>query len=164
MDTCATLPLFCWYCCSSPSPTLLFPPCFPLRLGFQIRVVWSSTCFYDREVFWWCFAERLIQGVYLWCGFPAACGIDRQRRSACGRSSRLHTRSSKGRVFGGTSCFAVCWKRSIRPFSRREAHGCTWRWEGEPCILWSGIKGYWESWYCINIVAERVSRILPRFI
>jgi hypothetical protein len=70
------------------------------------------------------FAERLIQGIRLLCGFlQPAVSIDAGQLAVDLLICTLGVR--RVGLFGGTSFFAVRWKGSFWSFIRGESHGFT---------------------------------------
>jgi len=69
-----------------------------------------------------------------------ACGIDR-RRSACSRSSHLHTRSSKSGVVWRNFIFCRALERILLVIYQRGKSRLHLK-VRDPYILWSAIKGY----------------------
>lgn len=70
-----------------------------------------------------------------------ACGTDRQRWSACSRSSHLHTRSSKSGVFWRNFIFCRALEMILLVIYRRGKSRLHLK-VREPYILWSAIKSY----------------------
>jgi hypothetical protein len=70
-----------------------------------------------------------------------ACGMDRQRRLACSRSSHLHIRNSKSGVFWKNFIFCRALEMILLVIYQRGKSRLHWK-VREPSILWSAIKSY----------------------